>query len=241
MDFNKIREKLISETKKKISEEFSKKDLQIVKMVDCLESLDKVFNIMIEKIREWFMLYDPETEYKIQDHEKLLKYILNWDGKSEFGAKITDEQLKLLKEFSNIALQVKSLRKKVEEEIEKLTKDLCPNATAIAPPLLIARYIERAGNLEKLAKYPASTIQVLGAEKALFIHLSKGTPPPKHGILFQHPLVRNSPKKIRGKIARFLANKLAIAFREDFYGKKDIRDLLKKELEEKLEELNKSQ
>jgi nucleolar protein 56 len=80
-----------------------------------------------------------------------------------------------------------------------------------------ARIIAKAGSLARLAMLPASTIQVLGAEKALFRALKTGARPPKHGILFQHPLIHSAPKWQRGKIARAIASKVAIAARIDYY------------------------
>jgi nucleolar protein 56 len=87
-----------------------------------------------------------------------------------------------------------------------------------------ARIIAKAGSLSKLAVLPASTIQVLGAEKALFRALKTGARPPKHGLLFQNPFVHSAPKWQRGKIARAVASKVAIAARIDFYrhGRKDL-------------------
>ncbi len=115
--------------------------------------------------------------------------------------------------------------------------EIAPNIKELAGPLLGARLIAKAGGLKKMAELPASTIQVLGAEKALFRHLTKGTRPPKHGILFQHPWVRNAKRWQRGKIARSLAAKLAIAAKEDYFEGRFIADKLKKELEERIEEI----
>ncbi|HYC19458.1 MAG TPA: hypothetical protein VEF35_02395, partial [Candidatus Bathyarchaeia archaeon] len=84
----------------------------------------------------------------------------------------------------------------------------------------------RASGLGSLARMPASRIQVMGASKALFKHIKYGTKPPKHGVIFQHPLVRGSHPNIRGKIARILAAKIAIAARLDFYSKRAYPELL---------------
>jgi nucleolar protein 56 len=88
-----------------------------------------------------------------------------------------------------------------------------------------ARIISKAGSLARLATLPASTIQILGAEKALFRALKTGARPPKHGLLFQHPLIHSAPKWQRGKIARAVASKVAIAARIDYYrhNGKDLR------------------
>jgi nucleolar protein 56 len=94
----------------------------------------------------------------------------------------------------------------------------------------------KAGGLDRLAVLPASTIQILGAEKALFRALRTGSRPPKHGILFQHQEVHMAPKWQRGKIARTLANKIAIAARVDYYrGTEDLS--LKEGLDRRLERI----
>ncbi|MEM2119404.1 MAG: C/D box methylation guide ribonucleoprotein complex aNOP56 subunit, partial [Candidatus Bathyarchaeia archaeon] len=112
-----------------------------------------------------------------------------------------------------------------------------PNTKFLVGPLLAARLIAISGGLKNLAARPASTIQVLGAEKALFRSLKTGTRPPKHGIIFQHATLHDAKRWQRGKIARALAGKLAIAVRADAFGKRDIRDQLKADLEQRLEEI----
>jgi nucleolar protein 56 len=94
---------------------------------------------------------------------------------------------------------------------------VAPNIKAMLTASVGARIIAKAGSLSRLAVLPASTIQVLGAEKALFRALKTGTRPPKHGLLFQHPLIHAAPKWQRGKIARAVASKVAIAARIDVY------------------------
>ncbi|MEM0205022.1 MAG: hypothetical protein QXM57_04500, partial [Nitrososphaerota archaeon] len=94
-----------------------------------------------------------------------------------------------------------------------------------------------AGGLEKLAKMPASTIQVLGAEKALFRFLKTGRGAPKHGLIFQHPYVHTSPKWQRGKIARVLAAKISIAARIDYFSREDRSAEIRKALEDRIKEI----
>ncbi len=129
------------------------------------------------------------------------------------------------------------MREYLAGRIEDYVKALAPNLGELLGPLLAARLIHYAGGLERLAKMPSSTIQMLGAENAFFRHLKKGTPCPKHGIIFQFPEIRNSPKKLRGKIARALASKIAIAARVDFYQGKFVGDKLKVEFENRVGEI----
>ncbi|RNJ77989.1 MAG: ribonucleotide-diphosphate reductase subunit beta, partial [Nitrosopumilus sp. H8] len=103
-----------------------------------------------------------------------------------------------------------------------------PNLVAILGPSVAARMLGRAGSLAKLASFPASTIQVIGAERALFRAVKTGSDPPKHGLLFQHAMVHSAPRWQRGKIARAIAAKAAVAARVDVYGEGLNRTLLEK-------------
>jgi nucleolar protein 56 len=97
-----------------------------------------------------------------------------------------------------------------------------PNTSALIGGLVAARLMAHAGGLLPLSRLPASAIQVLGARTALFAHLRTQTPSPKHGIIFQHRRVHNAPRDVRGRVARVLAGKLAIAARIDqFRGSAD--------------------
>ncbi|MCH8022492.1 MAG: C/D box methylation guide ribonucleoprotein complex aNOP56 subunit, partial [Thaumarchaeota archaeon] len=102
--------------------------------------------------------------------------------------------------------------------VEHTMEDIATNVSHLAGPMVGARLLARAGGLDRLSRMPSSTIQVLGAEKALFRALRTGARPPKHGILFQHQDIHNAPKWQRGKIARSLAAKIAIAARIDQHG-----------------------
>jgi nucleolar protein 56 len=110
------------------------------------------------------------------------------------------------------------VRKEIETHVENEMKTIAPNLGAILGTAVGARVLAKAGSLKKLASMPASTIQIMGAEKALFRALKTGTAPPKHGILFQHPIVHAAPRWQRGKMARAIAAKAAIAARVDMYG-----------------------
>ncbi len=93
-----------------------------------------------------------------------------------------------------------------------------PNLTSLLGPDLAGSMLARAGGLDRLARLPASTVQVLGAERAFFEHLRGRAPPPRHGLLFLHPRIQSAPKSDRGKLARALAGKVAIAARRDLAG-----------------------
>jgi nucleolar protein 56 len=129
------------------------------------------------------------------------------------------------------------LREDIEKYVDHVLKEVAPNLRELAGSLLAARLISLTGGLEKLAKKPSSTIQLLGAEKALFRFLHGRGRSPKYGLLFTHQLIQNAPPKKRGKVARVLASKLSIAAKMDFYGKKEKSDELKKDLDERIKKI----
>jgi nucleolar protein 56 len=135
--------------------------------------------------------------------------------------------------FSVVNNEMRRLEKQIESDMQKVA----PNTSKIVGYLIGARLVSLAGGMERLATMPASTIQILGAEKALFRFKKEGGKPPKHGVIFQHPLINKSPRKDRGKIARVLATKIAIAAKADVFTKKDISDNLKENLEKRIKEI----
>lgn len=146
-----------------------------------------------------------------------------------------------LKPLSTTLNTVNNEIKKLQHQIETHITTLAPNLTTITGPLIGARLLAHAGSLKKLAMYPASTIQLLGAEKALFRFKKEGGNPPKHGVIYQHPHINTAPHKHRGRIARQMATKIAIAVKADFFTKRDIGTTLKKELQQQLNYQKKQQ
>jgi len=127
--------------------------------------------------------------------------------------------------------------KQIEKQIEQNMQTVAPNISTIVGPLIGARLLSLAGGIERLAVMPASTIQLLGAEKALFRFKKEGGKPPKHGVIFQHPLVNKAPRSIRGRISRTLASTIAIAAKADAFTKRDIAATLKQEMEKRIQEI----
>ncbi len=163
----------------------------------------------------------------------LSERIAEFENVEEIKGEKIEECEKMRDELRNL----ESLRDYLSGKIVNMGEEIAPNLSHLLGPIIAARIISFAGGLERLAKMPSSTIQVLGAEDAFFQHLKKGTPCPKHGIIFQVPEIRNSPKKIRGKISRALAGKLAIAARVDYYGGEFIGEQLKEEFKRRVEEI----
>src|SRR4030043_664417 len=127
----------------------------------------------------------------------------------------------------------------MESYLDKTMSQVAPNTQAMVGSLLGARLIAVAGGLRNLAMRPASTIKVLGAEKALFRSLKTGARPPKHGLIFQHTLLHDAKRWQRGKIARVIAGKLAIAARADAFGQGHfIGEQLKADIKNRIAEIH---
>jgi len=140
------------------------------------------------------------------------------------GGDILDENLSIIKKLASEVIMQTELRKVLAQQIEEMMEKIAPNIKELLTATVGARLMAKAGSLQKLSVMPASTIQIIGAEKALFRSLKTGAPPPKHGILFQHPILHSAPKWQRGKMARAIASKIAIAARIDLFrnGEKDL-------------------
>ncbi len=146
---------------------------------------------------------------------------------------------KKIKPFEKTISAVNDEMKRLQDQIENDMMKIAPNTSKIIGPLIGARLISLAGGMHQMAMMPASTIQMLGAEKALFRFKKEGGRPPKHGIIFQHSLINCAPKIERGKIARLLAIKISTAIKADVFTKRDIAGELQQEINKRLQEIRK--
>jgi nucleolar protein 56 len=238
-----IREKSIAAAEEAIRKSGSRPDLHLVQAIQALDDTDKFLNITATRAAEWYGLHFPELTQMTQDNVVLCKMIVAAGRRDGFtqdllqgrgfsekkveailtakerskGGEISDGDLARVKALASLAVELSGERDKLNEYVESAMKKISPNVSDIAGSTIGARLMAKAGGLDRLAVLPASTIQILGAEKALFRALRTGARPPKHGILFQHQEVHTAPKWQRGKIARTLANKIAIAARVDYF------------------------
>jgi nucleolar protein 56 len=233
MGFEKYYKLNLEETKKKIKESVSS-DNFIVQTVGNLDEINKICNILVKRLREWYELYNPEFSRKISDHEKFVELIVKGDDKklkismgSDFGKEDLEPILKIAKELSEFY----KFRDKQRDYLKKVMEKNNPNLSVVAGYLIGAKLIALAGDLKRLVMFPASTVQLLGAEKALFRHMRTGARAPKHGIIHEHPIVSRAKEK--GKAARAVADKISLAAKIDFFKGKFIGDKLRKELEER--------
>lgn len=257
LDTNKIRKALdliqkdidqsivVDLTRKKISQSVGRDQL-IIQAIMLYDDLIKIINLMMERFREWYELYFPEISQRIEDHEKFLKVIVGkkreelmeeYKIEKTMGGNFREDDINMIYTVAKEIERLYKLREEIREYIEKIMMEVAPNLSKVATPIIGARLIALAGGLSNLATLPSSTVQVLGAEKALFRHLTKKTPPPKHGVIFNHPYIQKLPKKKRGAMARTLASKILIAAKVDTFGGKYIADKLAEELEKRFNEL----
>ena len=250
-------------TKLRVKKAVEKRDLIVTHAIQTLDDLDKTVNLFMSRIREWYGMHFPELDRLVDKHETYARLAFKLGSKDNFtakkledeglpkskaqqvakaarasmGADLTEKDMIQIQALCKNVLELYKLRQTIEDYLNALMEEVAPNIKALAGSLLGARLIALAGGLTNLAKKPASTIQVLGAEKALFRSLKTGTRPPKHGIIFQHALLHEAKRWQRGKIARALAGKLAIAARIDAFGGKYAGEKLKAELEGRVEEI----
>ncbi len=230
----------IEQTKSKIKE--VKRDRIIIQAIGMLDETDRVINVFSERLREWYGLYFPELERQVQSHEKFAELVCagRKEGLMEFqelasksaGMDFTQEDIAQMQELAQIVLRLFQAKKSLAKYTEGSMKEAAPNFSEVAGPLLGARLLSVAGSLDRLAMMPSSTIQLLGAEKALFRHLKGEGKAPKYGILFGHPLIQQAPKELKGKVARLVSAKLSMASRMDRFSGKDNGQAMRKELDE---------
>jgi nucleolar protein 56 len=238
-----LREFAINLSSSRVKEASEKLDLHIIQSINALDELDKIINTVGARMREWYGLHFPELDNLVQSlvayaeivsraglrenitpeilqsagmQEKKIEILLDGAKRSK-GGDMTPENLAIVKRLADQVIAQSDLRRVLSDHIEVAMETVAPNVKELLTASVGARIVAKAGSLARLAMLPASTIQVLGAEKALFRALKTGARPPKHGILFQHPLIHSAPKWQRGKIARAIASKVAIAARIDYY------------------------
>jgi nucleolar protein 56 len=250
-------------TKVRVKKAVEKRDLVVAQAIQTIGDLDKTVNLFISRIREWYGLHFPELSRLLEKHETYARLIADLGLRENFsvenlqkeglqktkaeqiakaalgsmGADLAETDLNQIQAIGKNTLELYKARQTLENYLDTAMEEVAPNIQALVGSLLGARLIAISGGLSNLAKMPASTIQVLGAEKALFRALKIGTRPPKHGIIFQHTLIHDAKRWQRGKLARALAGKLAIAARTDAFSGRYMGDYLKADLESRTEEI----
>ena len=236
-----------------IKKESASEDKHLIQAVNSIDEIDDAISKLIERIREWYALYFPEMDV-IKNNETYIKLISQNKTKDEIiKAKpdafpnnfidleddINIEDLEIMNNYANSIFELQKSRKNIEEYIDCKMESIAPNLRLLVGSTLGAKLISHAGGIKRLAMYPSSTVQIMGAEKALFRHLKSGDRPPKYGLIYQQPQVRGAKWWNRGKIARMLAGKISLAARRDVFTK-TIDETVADEFKEKVEEIEKN-
>lgn len=231
-------------SRKRCQHDVNRQDKPIIQAIALIEQMDKNINTFAMRLKEWFSWHFPELAKIITDNtiyskvvdlvenrervtesikEELAEATMDEDKAEEIieaaqismGQDISDDDAAQIKMFSSRVVEMINYRTSLAEYLHNRMIAVAPNLSTLIGDNVAAKLISQAGSLVNLAKYPASTIQILGAEKALFRSLKSGGNTPKYGIIYNSSFISRAGVKNKGKISRYIANKLAIAARFD--------------------------
>lgn len=220
-----------------------KVDTMIVQAVSLLSDIDKELNNYAMRLKEWYSWHFPELEKIVSDNESFARVVLTLGMRKNiydadltavvpeeiaedikkaceisFGTEILEEDEINIKALASQVVEITEYRATLSEYLSNRMKAISPNLTILIGELVAAKLIAHAGSLMNLAKLPASTIQILGAEKALFRAMKTRKNTPKYGIIYNASLVGQAQAKFKGRIARTLAAKASLCVRYDALG-----------------------
>jgi nucleolar protein 56 len=248
-----------------------KNDNHIIQAIATLDHLDKAVNTFSMRVREWYSWHFPELIKIVSDNHTYAKLALaigdkktlsddrlhdiaalvNDDadiaqaiidaGKVSMGQDLSEQDMENVSSFANRVVKLAEYRKSLYQYLVNKMAIVAPNLAALIGEVVAARLISHAGSLTNLSKYPASTVQILGAEKALFRALKTKGNTPKYGLIYHSSFIGRAGAKNKGRISRFLANKASIASRIDNFTENPssaFGNALKRQVEERLEFYN---
>ncbi|KAJ2799697.1 Nucleolar protein 56 [Coemansia guatemalensis] len=250
----------------KVKFNVNRSDNMIIQAIALLDQLDKDLNIFAMRVREWYGWHFPELAKIVSDHYKyarLAKAIRNKGSlgddsidmltditedasisqqivdaaRASMGTDISDIDLLNIESFASRVISLSEYRKSLYDYLLSKMSVVAPNLAALIGDVVGARLIAHAGSLTNLSKYPASTVQILGAEKALFRALKTRGNTPKYGLIYNSSFIGRAGSKNKGRISRFLANKATIASRIDCFADSPnsvFGEALKQQVEDRL-------
>lgn len=245
-----------------------KNDNHIIQAIATLDALDKGINQGSMRVREWYGWHFPELVKIVSDNATYAKLVLAIGNKKtltddrlheiaavvdddgdkahdiisaariSMGMDITETDLIMVKSFAESVSKMADYRKSLSKSLDDKMGEVAPNLQCILGTPVAARLISHAGSLTNLAKYPASTLQILGAEKALFRALKTKGATPKYGLIYQSSFIGRAGPRVKGRISRYLANKCSMASRIDNFSEHPsarFGEVLRQQLEDRLE------
>ena len=261
MTFEQQRENAFSKTKSEIKEAYANEEFALMQAINAYLETSKSYNLMYERLSEWYGIYYPEVKVNSQEKLAELALVLNDRSKlskeaisavlkddrrsaeifdkasASMGRQMNQNETKALIGFARLSKDAKEALDELDSYIKGAATSIMPNITYLTDEKVAAELLSKAGSLERLATMPASTVQLLGAEKALFKHLKFGSKPPKYGVLFKLQQVGSARRELRGRIARVYATKIAIASRADAFSKRFIAKELKEQIEKAIKNM----
>ena len=254
-NFEELRERMLKAAKEGISKAYESEEYALMQAINAYMETSRSYNLNFERLSEWYGIYFPEV--RVGNPNTLSALIIAMDGganpsreaieealkdkeaaesiykkvSGSIGRKMNGEEAQTVVRFAKLSSDMAALLDNLDAYIGAASKRLLPNTTYLTEPKIAAELLSRAGSMERLATMPAGTVQLLGAEKALFKHIKFGSRPPKYGVLFKLPEIGTAPREIRGKIARVYATKICIALKADYFSKNFIAEKLKKDLD----------
>jgi len=231
--------KFVKQTENAIKDYFSENvnEQSLLRALANFDLYQKQYNTFFEYFKDWFCLHNSKLYNEKKDNYQYVKYIAETELEklqkdTYLSSGLPREDLNVIKNIASLIISVYSNTSKLEAHITKRAKELYPNLVNILGPLLTVRFLNQAHSLKRLSSLPASTLQLFGAENAMFKHLKFGKSCPKYGLLYLHPLMSGLNPKQKGKLARCMADKISLASRYD-YAKKSLHKELLEYIEKK--------
>jgi nucleolar protein 56 len=203
--YEALHEVTVHATREAVKARETSDDQQLQYSIKAMDDAERTANELAERLAEWAGSLERDVPTGIEG----ARAVASWSPETPVQERVVS--------LAERVVDLDAERADLRSFVESHAPEVAPNLAAMAGPVLAARLIALAGGLESLAKKPAGTVQVLGAEDALFAHLRGHASSPKHGVIFTHEYVRGTPPENRGSAARAFAGKLAIAARIDHY------------------------
>ena len=223
-----------------------KKEHLVIQAVETMTDIEKAVNPIVKRLRQWYSLYCPELSEQVDKHEAFVTILLTKEReeilkelevKNTMGIDLSKVDLAPIQQLAREVKSLYEMKAAMEAYIETTLHDIAPNISAVSGSTLAAELLSYAGSVERLALMPSSTIQMLGAENALFQFMRGQGRSPKHGIIIKHALLASAKERYHGKIARRISGAISLAakmdyFKGDVYKGYELREKLEKQVSE---------
>jgi len=255
---------MIGVAKEGIKQAYTSEEYALMQAINAYLELDRSYNLAYERLTEWYGLYFPEIKLHSAKMLANLAVVLNskasidrnailslvhenaqaesiyTKASGSMGREMNNDEKEAITKYAQLLLSMDKSLLSLNAYIKVASNRLMPNTTYLTDEKIAAELLSKAGSLERLALMPSSTVQLLGAEKALFKHIKFGSKPPKYGVLFKLSEVGTAKRDMRGRIARAYAAKICIALKADVYTKNFIAEGLKNDLARSIERLRRA-